>query len=158
MNSQTSTLITVGVVFVILLVFYIIAKVRSKRGDMVFTANGWDMTMLLACPVSIFIAWCWGFDQPLNTVQIICLVVAGLCLIGTSIMSIVYNKGVFLDILISIMAKLFVVWLTLIIILLVIVIFIISVIISFISSHNDDDEYIILKYDHALRAYVGYRI
>lgn len=158
MITQNTNLIIVGTVFLVLLVFYIIARVKSNRGDLVLTANGWDMTLLLACPIAIFIAWCCGFDHPLNTAQTICLVIAGLCFVGTAIMSIVHNKGEFMYILISIFAKLFIVWLTLIIILLLIAVFVISVIISFINDHDDDDEYILLKYDRALHAYVGYKI
>ena len=157
-NPDTITLIIMGVAFVILLLFYIIAKVRSKNGKLILTANGWDMVMLLTCPVAVFVAWCWGFDQPLNTVQIICLVIAGLCLMGTIIMSIVHNPGSFIDILISVLAKLFIIWLTFMAIFLLIVALIVSIMISMMKSHNDDDEYILLKYDHALRAYVGYRI
>lgn len=157
-NYNTTTLIIMGIAFVILLVFYIIAKVKSKKGTLVLTANGWDMTMLLACPVAIFVAWCWGFDHPLNTVQIVCLVIAGLCLVGTVIMSIVHNKGSFMDILISVMAKLFIIWLTLLAIFLLIVALVVSVMISLMRSHDGDDEYILLKYDHALRAYVGYKV
>ena len=153
-----TNLIVAGIIFLTLLVFYIIAKVKSNRGDLVLTANGWDMAMLLACPIAIFIAWCWGFDHPLNTAQTICLVITGLCFVGTAIMSIVHNEGVFMNILISVLAKLFIVWLTLMIFLLLITIFIISVIISFIREHDDDDEYILLKYDRALHAYVGYKI
>lgn len=156
MSNQN--LIIAGIVFLFLLVFYIIAKVKSKRGELVLTANGWDMAMLLACPVAIFVAWCWGFDQPLNTVQIVCLVVAGLCLVGTIIMSIVHNSGNFMHIVISVLAKLFIVWLTLMAIFLLIVALIVSIMISIMRSHNDGDEYILLKYDHALRAYVGYRV
>ena len=156
-NSNATTLIIIGIAFLILLVFYIIAKVKSKKYELVLTANGWDMAMLLACPVAIFVAWCWGFDQPLNTVQIVCLVIAGLCLMGTLIMSIVHNSGSFIDILISVLAKLFIVWLTFLVILILIVVLIVSILISIMRSHNDD-EYILLKYDHALRAYVGYRV
>lgn len=157
MDTSNTTLIITGIVFLILLVFYIIAKVKSKKYELVLTANGWDMAMLLACPVAIFVAWCWGFDQPLNTAQIVCLVIAGLCLAGTIIMSIVHNSGSFIDILISVLAKLFIVWLTFMVILILIVVLIVSILISIMRSHNDD-EYILLKYDHALRAYVGYRI
>lgn len=156
-NPSATKLIIMGIAFVILLAFYIIANVKSKRGELILTANGWDMAMLLACPVAIFVAWCWGFDQPLNTAQIVCLVIAGLCLAGTITMSIVHNSGSFVDILISILAKLFIVWLTFMVILILIVVLIVSILISIMRSHNDD-EYILLKYDHALRAYVGYRV
>lgn len=157
-NDTSTTLIIAGAAFLVLLVFYIIAKVKSNRGDLVLTANGWDMTLLLACPIAIFIAWCWGLNHPLNTAQTICIVIAGLCFVGTAIMSIVHNEGDFMNILISVLAKLFIVWLTLMIILLLITIFIFSVIISCIREHNYDDEYILLKYDRALHAYVGYKI
>ena len=158
MTAQNTNLIIAGAVFLVLLVFYIIAKVKSKRYELVLTANGWDMAMLLACPVAIFVAWCWGFDHPLNTVQIVCLVIAGLCLIGTIIMSIVHNSGSFMGIVISVLAKLFIVWLTLMAIFLLIVALVVSVLITLMRSHNEEDEYILLKYDRALRAYVGYRI
>ena len=92
-DSDTTMLIIMGIAFVILLVFYIIAKVKSKKYELVLTANGCDMAMLLSCPVAIFVAWRWGFDHPLNTVQIVCLVIAGLCLMGTIIMSIVHNSN-----------------------------------------------------------------
>ncbi len=158
MTAQNTNLIIAGAVFLVLLVFYIIAKVKSKRYELVLTANGWDMAMLLACPVAIFVAWCWGFNHPLNTAQIVCLVIAGLCLIGTIIMSIVHNSGSFMGIVISVLAKLFIVWLTLMAIFLLIVALVVSVLITLMRSHNEEDEYILLKYDRALRAYVGYRI
>ena len=158
MTAQNTNLIIAGAVFLVLLIFYIIAKVKSKRYELVLTANGWDMAMLLACPVAIFVAWCWGFDHPLNTVQIVCLVIAGLCVIGTIIMSIVHNSGSFMGIVISVLAKLFIVWLTLMAIFLLIVALVVSVLITLMRSHNEDEEYILLKYDHALRAYVGYRV
>lgn len=158
MTAQNTNHIIAGAVFLVLLVFYIIAKVKSKRYELVLTANGWDMAMLLVCPVAIFVAWCWGFNHPLNTAQIVCLVIAGLCLIGTIIMSIVHNSGSFMGIVISVLAKLFIVWLTLMAIFLLIVALVVSVLITLMRSHNEEDEYILLKYDRALRAYVGYRI
>lgn len=158
MDTSNSSLIITSLVLLALLVFYIIAKVKSKKGILVLTANGWDMALLLACPIAIFVAWCWGFDQPLNTAQMVCLVIAGFCMVGTIIMSIVHNSGRVMCIVISILAKLFIVWLTIFVLLLLIAILIFSVIISLAKGHNDDDDYILLKYDHALRAYVGYRV
>ena len=145
MTTQTTNLIIAGAIFLILLIFYIIANVKSKKGKLVLTANGWDMAMLLACPVAIFVAWCWGFDHPLNIAQIVCLVIAGLCLVGTIIMSIVHNAGNFMDIVISILAKLFIVWLTLFAIFLLIVAFVVSIVITLMRSHDGDDEYILFE-------------
>ena len=155
---NNTSLIISGAVLLVLLVFYIIAKVKSKRGELILTANGWDMAMLLTCPVAICIASCWDFNHPLNTAQIICLVIAGFCLIGTIIMSIVHNQGSIMPIVISILAKLFIVWLTLFVIFLLIVVLVVSVMITLMKGHNEDDGYILLKYDRALRAYVGYKV
>lgn len=158
MTTQHKILIVAGAIILTLLVFYIIAKVKSKRGMLVLTANGWDMAMLLICPAALFVAWCWGFDQALNTAQIVCLVIAGLCFVGTVIMSIAHNTDHFMHIVISILAKLFIIWLTFMVILILVTAFIVCLLLSMMRSHNDDDEYILLKYDHALHAYVGYRV
>lgn len=149
--------IIAGVVFLVLLVSYIVAKVRSKKDLMVITANGWDMAMLLVCPVAIFVAWCWGFDHPLNDVQTVCMVIAGLCFTGTVIMSIVHNAGSFINIVLSILAKLFIIYLTLVAIFLLFTALIISILLTFMRSHDEDDDIIILKYDRFLHSYVGYR-
>ena len=154
---MNTNFIIAGIVFLVLLVCYIVAKVRSKRDLMVLTANGWDMAMLLACPVAIFVAWCWGFDHPLNTVQTVCVVIAGLCFTGTVIMSIVHNTDSVVDIILSILAKAFIVYLTLVAIGLLITVLIISFFLTIMRNHNDDDDIIILKYDHFLQSYVGYR-
>lgn len=158
MDASNTKLIIAVTVLLILLVFYIIAKVKSKRDELVLTANGWDMAMLLICPVAICIASIWDFNHPLNTAQVVCLVIAGLCLVGTIIMSIVHNQGKLINVVISILAKLFIIWLTAFVIFLLIAIFIFTVIISMVRGHDNDDEYILLKYDHALRAYVGYKV
>lgn len=153
---EGSTILIIMVcIFVALLVFYIIAKSRSKKGDLVLTANGWDMALLLATPIALFIAWCWGFDHPLNTAQIVCLVVAGLCFAGTCIMSYIHNRDDYGDIAISILAKLFIILLTFWTIAIVLTIIAIVFIFSLIA--HSPGEYIVLKYDHFLHAYVGYR-
>lgn len=157
-NSSTTAMIITGIVFVVLLTFYIIGQVMSKKGKLTITANGWDMAMLLTVPITVLVAWCWGFDHPLNTVQIVLLIIAGLCFLGTITMSIVYNWGHVMHIVISIMSKLFIMWLTMMIIFMIIVAFIIVVMISLMKGHDDDDEYILLKYNRTLRTYVGYRI
>ena len=145
-------------VFLVLLVFYIIALKKSKKGDLVLTANGWDMVMLLLCPLTIFVAWCMGFDHLLNTAQIIFLSIAALCFLGTCIMSVVHNSGHFMGIVISVLAKVFIVLLTLVALLILIMVFVVTVLLTFTRNHDDDEEYILLKYDRALRAYVGYKV
>lgn len=66
-NFNSITLIIIGIAFAVLLVFYIIVKVKSKKEALVLTANGWDMAMLLICPVAICVASCWDFNHSLNT-------------------------------------------------------------------------------------------
>jgi cytochrome c oxidase assembly factor CtaG len=57
------------------------------------------------------------------------------------------------------LAKLFTVWLTLLIIMLILILLVGYVIIQFMKSRDEDkEEYILVKYDKFLRAYVGYRI
>lgn len=147
------------VVMVIALVCYIIALVKSKRGEMVFTANGWDMALLFACPVLLLAGGLMQENPSLDTTRIVLWTLGGLCFAGTAIFSIVYNKGSLWKILCSIMAKVCVIWLTMFILMLLLVILLVSLILFFVRDRNDDDgDYILLKYDHFLRAYVGYRV
>jgi hypothetical protein len=155
-NNQTAVIMA-GILWLACLVCYIIASVKSKRGTMILTANGWDKALLLITPACIFVSWFWGFDHEPNGIQTILFVVAGACFTGTVIFSIVFNKGNITGILLSILAKIFIVWLTLFILLLVLTILIISIIIAFMTKDKDDDKYILLKYDKYLDAYVGYR-
>ena len=154
---------TIGIivlcVLVVSLVTYIIALVKSKRGEMVFTANGWDMALLLICPVLLLIGE-WMRENPeLDTARYVLLGISGACFLGTVIFSIVSNKGSFWKITCSILAKIFVVWLTVLIILLLIAILLFYIMISLIRKNEEDDgEYILLKYDNFLKAYVGYRV
>jgi len=156
MEDTNYKLYIVIAVAIALLVFYFIAKSRSKKGELVLTANGWDMAMLLAVPIALFIAWCWGFDHPLNTPQTVFVVVAGLCFAGTCIMSFVHNQESFGNIVISILAKLFIVLLTFWTIAIVVTLLILYLILSMIA-HSPHDEYIVLKYNRYLDAFVGYR-
>lgn len=143
-------------VAIALLVFYFIAKSRSKKGELVLTASGWDMAMLLAVPIALFIAWCWGFDHPLNTPQTVFVVVAGLCFAGTCIMSIVHNRDSFGDAVLSILGKLFIILFTFWTIAIVAALLILYLLLSLVA-HSPRDEYIVLKYDRYLDAFVGYR-
>ena len=151
-------LIIAGGLLLIMLVCYIIALVKSNRDEMVLTSNGWDMTLLLGCPILYMAGWCCGMEPPYNMFQIIVWGLSVGCLIGTIIFSIISNWGSFWKIVCSVLAKLFVVVLTIFIIFLLIVILIVSVILTLISNNEDKDEYILLKYDKFLKAYVGYKV
>ena len=151
--------IILGCAFALLLTCYIIAIVKSKRGEMVFTANGWDMALLLGCPISFFLGWCGGMEPPYNIFQYIVFSISGACLLGTILFSIFTNLDSIWKILCSILAKLFTVWLTLLIIMLILILLVGYVIIQFMKSRDEDkEEYILVKYDKFLHAYVGYRI
>lgn len=158
MDSQTLYII-LGVVLLITLVCYIIALVKSKKGEMTLTTNGWDMALLLTCPVLILVGSFMQENPSLDQTRYILWGVAGVCFIGSVIFSIVSNKDSFWKILCSILAKVFIVWLTVVIIMLLIAIFIFYVIAFFMRDRSEDDgEYILLKYDKFLKAYVGYKL
>lgn len=157
MNQQTLYIVLCSVLLVAL-VCYIIALVKSKKGEMVFTANGWDMTLLLTCPILILVGSFMQENPSLDTIRYVLWGIAGVCFIGTIIFSIVSNKDSIWKMLCSILAKIFVIWLTMFVILLLIVIFVVYVILFFVRDRNEDGEYILLKYDRFLKAYVGYKI
>ena len=155
-NNQ-ATVIAVGIFWIACLVCYIIARVKTKRGQMVLTANNWDKTLLLTTPSCLFVSWFFGFDHTPNTIQTVLFIVAGACFVGTVIFSITHNSGNITSILLSIFAKVFIIWLTVFILLLVLVILLIAFLITITTKSSDDDEYILLKYDKTLNAFVGYR-
>lgn len=141
----------------ITLTCYIIALVKSKRGEMVFTANNWDMALLLTCPVLLLVGWMMQENSSLDTVRYVLWAIAGACFVGTAIFSIVSNLGSIWKILCSILAKVFVVWLTMFLLMLMIAAAIVYAILFMVRDH-DEEEVIVLKYDRFLKAYVGYRI
>lgn len=157
--DQTTLYIIIAIVLSITLVCYIVALVESKRDEMVLTTNGWDMALLLICPVLILIGSFMQENPSLEQTRYALWGIAGACFIGTIVFSIVSNSGSFWKILCSMLAKVFVVWLTMLIIMLLIAIFIFYVIAFFMRDRGEDDgEYILLKYDKFLKAYVGYKI
>lgn len=79
----------------ITLTCYIIALVKSKRGEMVFTANNWDMALLLTCPVLLLVGWMMQENPSLDTARYVLWAIAGACFVGTAIFSIVSNPGLY---------------------------------------------------------------
>lgn len=156
--DQQTLYIVMGCVLLVGLVCYIIALVKSKSGEMVFTTSGWDMALLLTCPVLVLVGSFMQENPSLDTARYILWTIAGVCFAGTIVFSVISNKESVWKILCSIMAKIFVIWLTIFVIFLLITIFIAYVILSLIRGHNEEGEYILLKYDNFLKAYVGYRI
>lgn len=154
---QNIDLIIAGSVLVILLTCYIIALVKTKHGEMVLTTNGWDMAILLACPIFYFAGWCVGLQPPFNTFQYVVWSLSTICLIGTIVFSIVSNIDSLWKILCSILAKLFIVFLTLVVIFLMLLILVFQFTMLLLRD-REEEEYILLKYDRFLHAYVGYRV
>lgn len=107
------------IVFIVLLVFFIAAQIMSKNGKMVFIAGAGDMVLVLLCVAALLVASFCDVGQfstaqdshrQLNTAQIICYVVAGLCFLGSFFVSIASNRGDITGMIVSILAKVFVVW------------------------------------------------
>ena len=92
-NQQGLIIFCVGLA--ITLTCYIIALIKSKKGEMVFTANNWDMTLLLICPVLLLVGWMMQENPSLDTARYVLWSIAGVCFVGTAIFSIVSNPGLY---------------------------------------------------------------
>ena len=158
MDEKTILLIVAGCLLAIMLICYIVALILSKRDEMVFTANGWDMGLLLACPILTLVGSCAMENPSLDTFRYVVWGIAAACLIGTITFSIVTNKDSFWKKLCSIFAKLFAIWLTMFVIILLIGILIFYIITLFARNRSEDDEFILIKYDRFFKEYVGYRV
>ena len=156
-NDNPGSMIFSIVGLVILLAAYLTARVKSNGGDLVITANVFDKILILLSPTLFFIAWCIGFDKELSEAQIILLSLSGLMLQGSIIFSVIANKGNWLNITLSILAKLFIFVFTNFLLLLLLVILILSIMRT-IMSHSDHEGTYIVKYDHFLDQWVGYRV
>jgi len=143
--------------FVVLLVSYVVAKVKSKDGELIITANAIDKILILTAPVLCFIAWCPGIDHELSAFQITLFSLSALMLQGSVIFSIAANKGNALNISLSVMAKLFIFVLTFLLLLLLIAILVITFMFSAMSHSRYEGTYV-MKYDHFLDQWVGYRV
>ena len=145
------------VILVILLICYIVARVKSKKGDLVITANIFDKILIIVSPILFFVAWCIGFDHELTPLQIILLVLSGLMLIGSILFSIFANLGNVFHIIISILAKIFIFIFTNFLLLLLVVILVFSFMRA-VTSHIDNESTYVVRYNHFLDQWVGYRI
>lgn len=156
-GSGKDCLILWIIILVVLLICYIIARVKSKRGDLVITANIFDKILIIVSPILFFIAWCIGFDHELTPLQIILLVLSGLMLIGSILFSIFANLGNIFHIIISILAKIFLFIFTNFLLLLLVVIVVFSFMRT-VTSHGGREGTYVVKYDHFLDQWVGYRV
>lgn len=157
-SNNTKLYIAIGV-FVVLLVSYIVAKVRSKSEIFKLTANKYDKWLILLSPVLFFVVWCidGGFESKLSNAQIILLSLSALALLASLYFSISSNTG-FFNITLSILAKVFIFVGTLLLLLLLIVLFFITLF-RIITDHSDRETgTFVMEYDEYLNRWVGYRI
>ena len=149
--------IVVLTILSLLLICYIVARVKLKHGTLVITANVVDKVLIILSPILFFIVWCIGFDHDMSTLQILLLCLSGILLVVSIIFSIIANLGSLWNIILSVMAKLFIFVFTNILLLLVIVILVFSIMRT-IMSHDDHESTYVVKYDHFLDQWVGYRV
>ena len=98
------------VVFLLVsLACYIIGRVKLKRNEIVLVANGWDVALLLVSAACFFLAYIANKEMwPVNeTITFFC--VAVVAFMGSIAMSEVHNWGCFWKIVVSVMAKVFMV-------------------------------------------------
>ena len=157
-------LIIFGAFLLVCLACYIIARVRAGRGQMVLTGNKWDLAFLIGCSVfSLIFLIASDFVTTFSTVQYIIGGLAAECLIGTIIFSIVLNKGSVGNMLLSVGAKLFMIWFAIIIVILLVLAFLINLIVRMISGPKEEEgdkgsNYILRKYDSFWKKFVGHKV
>ena len=156
-NNQ-EIVIASGIFLLACLICYIIARVKSNRGQLVLTANKGDKALLIITAVCLFVtAFFWGNAPATFPFPLILYITAGVCFCWTIYFSIRYNLGNVIHILISCFAKIFIIWLFVILLFLLLVILIISIVIFFMNKNDREGEYILLKYDSRLDAFIGYK-
>lgn len=118
------------VILVVLLIFFIIAKVISRGGILIIWATAFDKVLVIGagilCFIAMFVQDAGGDQQMVITLYTI----AGLMMLASIILSIIYNIGSLWNIFLSILAKAFVFILTLYACLAVIVILLIYFMVS----------------------------
>ena len=109
----TKALLIVGVVVIVIasLVCYIIARVKLNRGELFLVANGWDVAMVLVAATCGCALCVWLNSMPKNEI-ILFSSIGGVAFLGSAAMSVVHNWGGFGKIVISVLAKVFVVFLS----------------------------------------------
>ncbi len=156
-------LIIFGAFLIICLVCYIVSRVRAGKELMVLTGNKWDLAFLIGCSIfTLVFLIASNFTKELSTVQYIIGGIAIECLIGTIIFSIVLNKGSIGNMLLSIGAKLFMIWFAILVVILLVIAFLINLIVRLISGPEGEGDkgsnYILRKYDSFWKKFVGHKV
>ena len=149
-------------VILFLLACYIAASILSKYGKVIITGSWLDKLMLLTVSFALCIAVFLSEPElKASETQNIFLTIAGSCLAGTMMMSVLYNITNFWAIILSVLAKLFIILLAVFIIFLLIVVLLFIIISAFADSHDDErrrpeNETVVIKYDEYLDAFICY--
>lgn len=96
------------VLLIALLIVYIIATVMSRGGVLVVWAGPLDKALVIVSAVLFFIAWAIGNGQELSSPQITLISISILLMIVSIVFSVMVNAGNILNIILSILSKLFV--------------------------------------------------
>lgn len=94
-------------VLAILLVSFIAAVIGSRYGGVVFVANWIDWALVIGAAILYFISLLIGTEDNLSQPQVTLMVISGIMMIISLVLSVIYNLGNILNILISILAKIF---------------------------------------------------
>ena len=140
-NTVTSTNILTSLYIVIpywlFLIFYTAALYMADEGRIVFTANGGDETFMLLVSILIAITSFIGWEAPLHPALYVLFAFATLFFIGSLAISVIYNSGDILGMLISIMAKIFVIYFSILVIYFFVFIFLLILTIEIIIFLDD---------------------
>lgn len=150
-----NSVIIFGVIIVGLLIFYIIARIKTNRGEMTMCTNGWDLALIIITSVLLFISSLSADNS--NAFTYVTLGLSGLSLLGTLLFSIFSNLGSLWHILLSMLSKLFMVIFNIIILFILLFVLIFKLILLFFRDRDEDRyEYRVFKYDKYLDKYVGW--
>lgn len=109
---ESKTLLIIGIIVLLLasLVCYILGRVKLRRGEIFLVINGWDVALLLVSAASLFLAYFNSGGPKIETIVFLSL--GGAALLGTVVMSVVHNWGYFWNMVVSVLAKVLMVFLS----------------------------------------------
>lgn len=153
-SSSNISIYLSATLFVVMLICYIVAKNKSKNGDLIVTVNTFDKVCLILSPILFFVAWCIGFK---NTLSIVLLCISGMALLYSLFLSITNNKTI-MYIILSIVAKLFVFVLINLLLILLLIIILFSIFHAFSQASERREEKWYVEYDEFLDKIICYRV
>ncbi|MDO4224942.1 MAG: SH3 domain-containing protein [Bergeyella zoohelcum] len=121
-NKDKTLLYTISILGLVTLIFYIIALIKTRNGEMTTIVNWYDFFLLCASFIFPVIGVILGLQEEENgpgNLGIAGIVLGGLCFIGSAVWSVMENRDNYFHAFLSVMAKVFIV------IVMIVVIFII---------------------------------